>query len=111
MLKKRFRLKKIDFEEIFKLGRKYKNNFFTIIKLSNQKEKKFAVLSNKKEFKKAVVRNKIKRRIYEIIRLNFNKIPRGTFLIFPKKSSLNLNFKELKERLTKILINKISTYF
>ncbi len=108
MLGKKFKLKKINFEEIFKIGEKYKSDFFTIIKIKN-KERKFAVLPNKKEFKKAVERNKIKRRIYEIIRLNFEKIPKGSFIIFPKKNCLKLKFKELEEELAKLIINKTST--
>lgn len=108
MLKKKYKLKKINFEEIFKIGKRFKNNFFLVVKIDD-KEKKFTVLPNKKDFKKAIERNKIKRRIYEIIRLNFDKIPPGNFLIFPKKNCLKLNFKELEKKLIKLLINKIST--
>lgn len=109
MLNKKFKLKKINFEKIFKIAKKYKNDTFVILKIDNKKEKKFGVFLSTKEFKKAVIRNKIKRLIYEIIRRNLSKIPRGLFIIFPKQNCLKLKFNELEEKILDIFINKIST--
>jgi len=110
MLPKKYKLKKIDFENIFKVAKKFNNEYFVVLK-ANKLEKKFGVFPSLKEFKKAVERNKIKRRIFEIIRLNFDKIPLGWFLIFPKKNCLKLNFEELKKKLLEIIINIKSTNY
>jgi ribonuclease P protein component len=109
MLKKNMRIRKINLNEVFNFAEKYKNENFTILRLSNKNEKKFGVFLNTKDFKKAVIRNRIKRLIYEIIRRNIEKIPEGLFIIFPKQNCLKLNFKQLEKSILDIFINKIST--
>ena len=108
MLPKYLKLKKFDFEYLFKVGEKFSNKYFFIIKVKNP-ETKFSVIPSSKEFKKAVERNKIKRRIYEIIRLNLKKIPEGIYIILPKKNAFGVEFKELEKNLLELLINKKST--
>lgn len=110
MLAKKFKLKKFDLKSIFNNAKKFNNNYLFILKKEKQ-EKKFAVLLNSKEFKKSVERNKIKRRIFEIIRLNIKKIPLGWFLVYPKKNCLKLSFKELEKIFLELIINKKSTNY
>lgn len=110
MLPKYLKLKKIDFEYFFKVGEKISNKYFLVIKVKNE-EKKFSVIPSSKEFKKAVERNRVKRRVYSIIRLNLEKIPQGLYIILPKKTAFNIEFKELEKNLLELLINKKSTNY
>jgi len=104
MIKKELKLKKINFDEFLKFSKKIKSKNFTIFK-KDADDKKFAVIISSKKIKKAVDRNRIKRRIYEIIRLNIDIIPLGHFIIFPEPSCLKLDFKKLEEELIKNIIN------
>lgn len=52
---------------------------------------RFAVVVSKKVLKSAVGRNRIRRRVYEVIRLNIKSIPKGMDYLFVVYS------KELKE--------------
>ncbi len=57
-----------------------------------------AVVVSKKVEKTAVGRNKIRRRIYEILRLNMNDIPKKVdyiFVVYDKKVA-TMSFKELE---------------
>ena len=110
MLPKNLKLKKFDFEQFFKIGEKLRNEYFLLIKIKSH-EKKFSVIPSSKEFKKAVERNRVKRRIYEIIRLNIDKIPKGLYLILPNKKTLNISFEELAKNILELLINKKSTNY
>ena len=57
-----------------------------------------AVVVSKKVAKSAVDRNRIRRRVYEVVRLNFDLIPRKVDYIFVvyNKSISKMPFKELE---------------
>ncbi len=103
MLAKKYRFKNFDFEK-FRNSKKIQNSLFLIRKIdSENEEKKFAVTTNNKEFKKAVLRNKIRRKIFEIIRLNLEKIHPGYYLINVRnKEALKMNFKEIEKILLQL---------
>jgi len=59
---------------------------------------RFAVVISKKVIKSAVGRNRVRRRVYEAIRLNFDKFPKETDYIFNIYSAdvLKMDFSELQ---------------
>ena len=62
---------------------------------------RLSVVVSKKVIKPAVGRNRIRRRVYEALRVNFEAIPKKTDYIFVvyAKEVLNMPFKELEEML------------
>ncbi len=99
MIAKKFRLKtKKDFDKINKSRNKfYSQNLFLKFSKNDLTESRFSVIVSKKVSKRAVDRNLIRRRIYEIIRLNLPKIKNGfDFLIFTKQNTLNLDYNQLE---------------
>lgn len=111
MLKKKYRLKGDDIKKFFE-GRfkTFKNEYFKIFYRDNSlKFSRFSVKPQDKIFKKAVERNRVRRRIYNILREEkiFEKIKGKDFLIFPqKKEILDIDYEELKEKISKILVLK-----
>jgi len=100
MIAKKFRLhKKSDFDELAKSSYKfYSNNFVLKFVKNNQEINCLATIVSKKISSKAVIRNKIRRRIYEIIRLNMNSFKQGfNIIIFVKKGVLEMEYAELEK--------------
>ena len=59
----------------YKRGRKVKQGPFTaVISDSNIDHSRFAVVVSKKVDKRAVARNRIRRRVYEVVRKNLNRV-------------------------------------
>ena len=102
MIAKKFRLhKKSDFDELSKSPNKFYSNNFVLRFIKNNKNIScFAVVVSKKISLKAVIRNKIRRRIYEIIRLNMDNFKKGfNIIIFVKKGVLEIEYQELEKEL------------
>lgn len=102
MIAKKFRLhKKSDFDELAQSSNKfYSNNFVLKFVESNKDFNSFAVVVSKKISIKAVVRNKIRRRVFEIIRLNMDSFKKGfNIIIFVKKGVLEIEYIELEKEL------------
>ena len=89
MLPKKNRLtKKKDFENVFKRGRSFKEDFL-IFKIIENKlgQIRFGFVVSKKISKKATLRNKVKRRISESVRLKIGKLKKrfdGILLTLPE---------------------------
>ena len=66
---------------------------------------RFAVVVSKKVEKTAVGRNRIRRRIYEVLRLNFDLIPKKTDYVFViySKEIMKMSFSELEGVLGKLV--------
>ena len=64
-----------------------------------------AVVISKKVEKTAVGRNRIRRRIYEAIRINFDLMPKGVDYVFVvySKEVIRMKFGELEEMLGKLV--------
>ena len=64
-----------------------------------------AVVVSKKVEKTAVGRNRIRRRVYEALRVNFDLVPKGVDYIFVvySKEFLKMSFAELEEALGKLV--------
>ncbi|HNV97396.1 MAG TPA: ribonuclease P protein component [bacterium] len=102
MIAREFRIsRKKDFDIILKSKLKfYSNNFVLRFSKNELSKSRFCVVVSKKISKKAVIRNKIRRRVYEIIRLNYNKIKPGfDFMILVKLSVLELEYKDIERDL------------
>jgi ribonuclease P protein component len=88
MLPKKNRLKKKkDFENVFKRGQGFKEDFLYLKALANNlKSSRFGFAVSKKFSKKATIRNKIKRRLREIVKINLPKIKKnidGVIVVLP----------------------------
>jgi ribonuclease P protein component len=83
MLPKINRIKKRgDFDKIFKKGKSLKEGFLILKTAKNNFDKsRFAFIISQKVSKKAVVRNKIRRRLAQVIKLNFKNIKGGADIV------------------------------
>ncbi len=105
---KKYRLRKnIEFNKVYKNGRSYWNKYLVIYVYKNPANKgnitKVGYTITKK-IGNAVTRNSIRRRMKEIVRLNFSNIKPGYDIIFiPKKNIVNLSYKELENSMIHIL--------
>ena len=64
-----------------------------------------AVVVSKKVEKTAVGRNRMRRRVYEALRVNFDLVPKGVdyvFVVYSKEIG-KMSFKELEESLGKLV--------
>ena len=73
---------------------------------------RFAVVVSKRVEKSAVMRNRIRRRIYEILRRNFDSIPKKTDYIFVvfDKNILTMQNKEIEEIVSKLIADSKVCY-
>lgn len=100
MLKKEFRLSRKEFGVAFRRGRYFSFENFTVTYYKTVRAyARFGVSCGLKISKKAVVRNRIRRQMYEIIRLHYNTIPQGDYLILVKPSILSRDFSQLTSSL------------
>jgi ribonuclease P protein component len=100
MIAKKFRLhKKSDFDELAKSSNKFYSNNFVLKFIKNEEDFNcFAVVASKKISLKAVIRNKVRRRVYEVIRLNMDSFKKSfKIIIFVKKGVLEMEYKELEQ--------------
>jgi len=94
-LNKSLRLtKNLEFIRVYKTGRRLTSPFFTMyIKKNDLKVTRLGVSISKK-VGKSVVRNKIKRRIKEIIRTNYDHIKQGyDIVVSVRPQAVQLDFK------------------
>jgi len=106
MLLKKYKLKKDnDFKRVFQNGRYKQKDFIKIKFLKNDLEiSRFSFIVGLKISKKAVQRNKIKRRLEEIIRLNFKQIILGfDIIVFIDKEIIEKKYIEIEENLIYLL--------
>ncbi|MDD2732050.1 MAG: ribonuclease P protein component [Candidatus Pacebacteria bacterium] len=112
MLPKLNRLKRIkDFEEVFKKGQGYKEDFIYLkINRNNLKSTRFGFIVSKKFSKKAVMRNSLRRKISEIISNRLDGIKKGFDCIMIIRPGLKINdFWELDKRID-ILFKKANLF-
>ena len=105
MLSKKYCLKKKkDFENLFKKGKKSKEDFLVLWVASNNfKFSRFGFVVGKKVFKKAVLRNQLKRRLREIVRFKIPQIKKGIDVVLIAMSGFEpKDFWEIEEIVNKI---------
>lgn len=92
---------------IYRKGRSLRSEFFTVKFIENKRRKqtRASVVVSKKIFKSAVKRNRIRRRIYEYIRLNLGNLNDIYDLVIIVNSSevLNMPYKNLTHELANLL--------
>lgn len=102
MLPKKNRLtKNKEFENVFKNGDTFFTKILGIKYIKNGLEiTRFGIIISHKISKKAVVRNKIKRRIREILRLNFEKIKKGYDVVILTRTGISdCEYDELEKNI------------
>lgn len=105
MIAQKNRLKKADFEQIFRNGNKLYNQYCNIRYLSNRLDYcRFAVIVSNKISKKATERNKVRRRVKAVIQENLSNFSKNYDIVITVLSSLaELDYKELQENLLNLL--------
>ncbi|MFH0834255.1 MAG: ribonuclease P protein component [Patescibacteria group bacterium] len=113
MLAAEFRLrKKSEVDQVFRQGKVVAIPAIALRFLPNTFDySRVAVLVGKKLAKKAVARNRIRRRLREIVRLNFTRIPVGLdLLIIARETKLReIDFTELTAKFLE-LIAKLNSH-
>lgn len=106
MLAKKHKLtRKDNIKDILDKGKTLKSRYFVIKYEENNEENRFALTVSAKLSKKAVTRNRLRRQIFEIIRLNFEKIPSSNnIVILPRFAALDLDYQDLEKNLINILL-------
>jgi len=105
MLSQNKRISTDSFKNIILKGDVFYSPFFTIRRLINNDESRFAVSAPKKICKTAVMRNKIRRRIYTAISSLENRfVSKQQIVIIIKDASIKLSLSQTKEELIKIFV-------
>ncbi len=93
-----------DFKKVYKRGKGYFNRNFSLIVKKNKLQGSRVGFSITKKHGNAVERNKLKRRLKEIVRHNFNLIPEGyDLVVVPKVNTKELNYQELEKSVVHLL--------
>jgi ribonuclease P protein component len=108
MLTRRHRLTKSDnVSGILKSGGMASSKFLVArFRKSELKHNRFSVIVSNKIDSKAVNRNRVRRQIYELLRLNLDKFSADQhfdILILPKKAIIGATYEEIEKQLLKIL--------
>jgi len=109
LIEKKFRLKSLDLSYLLDKGEQTTSKLF-IIRYSESKESypRFACIVSRKLAPKAVERNKLRRRVYEAIRLIIKEektTKNIDYALIPKKNILNKDQNEIKEDLRTIILS------
>lgn len=107
MLNKKFRFhSRGGVRYVYQKGKTIRSAKMSLIFVKNTRNyTRIAVVVSKKIAKSAVKRNRMRRRIYEALRKNFDYIPKGYDYIFVVFSNdvLKMSFKELEKRLGELV--------
>ena len=91
---------------VYQKGKTIRTPKMSLVFVENKKGfTRVAVVVSKKVLKSAVGRNRIRRRLYEAIRLNFDQFPKKKDYIFVvyNKDIINLSFKELEKTIFELV--------
>jgi ribonuclease P protein component len=95
---------------ILKKGESYKSNLFIVRFIKNDGTFfRHRVIISKKLLSKAVQRNKLRRQIYEILRIQTKETPKSTnfdLILIPKKNITASSFQEIEKDITENIIKK-----
>ncbi len=91
---------------VYQKGKTIRKPTMSLVFLKNERHfTRIAVVVSKKVVKSAVKRNRIRRRVYEALRINFDLIPKEydyVFVVF-SKGLLTLPFSELEKQLGELV--------
>ncbi|MDD7305440.1 MAG: ribonuclease P protein component [Peptoniphilaceae bacterium] len=94
--------KNTDFERVYKKSKAFYNRDFTILIKNNGLDHPRFGFSISKKVGKANRRNKLKRRLREIIRHNYNNINNVDIIIIPKRHTVDYTYDQLKSSINHI---------
>jgi len=105
MISKKYKLRQNDFKKYLVKTKVLSGQHLHIRFLKTKlPEAHFSVVVPKKIAKTSVLRNKIKRRVYSVISKQIKKFPQGLLcVVFLRKGSPTLSFKNLQEELQALL--------
>lgn len=107
MLSKKFRFhSRGGVRFVYQNGKTIRSPKMSLVFMDNVKGfTRIAVVVSKKVEKSAVKRNRIRRKIYEILRINLDSIPKERDYIFVVYSNdiLKMSFKELEKNIGKLV--------
>ena len=107
MLAKKNKLPTRKLKYTLKKGDLSYSKFFVIRKTdSNEEKKHFTTIVSKKISKKAVTRNKLRRQIFEAIRLNLESAELQQTIFIPKRNISNATFQEIEHDIKQFLNKK-----
>ena len=85
-----------EYNVVYKRGKTYYNRNFSLVVYNSKKGTRIG-FSVTKKYGNAVERNRIKRKLREIVRLNFSEFDKGLdMVIIPKKNTEDLTYKQLE---------------
>ena len=97
----------MEFNKVYKDGKNYWNRNLILYVRKNNLDISKVGYSISKKIGNSVTRNKVRRRMKEIYRLNYNYIRKGyDFILIPKKNIVDISYLELESAM--IHIFKIS---
>ena len=107
MLKKKYRFhSRGGVRYVYQHGKTVRRQQIALVFAPNTKGyTRFAVVVSKKVEKSAVGRNRIRRRVYEALRLNFDTIPNKMDYVFVVYSTevMRMPFRELEEKIGELI--------
>lgn len=96
--------RKEEFNNIIKIGKYQKNDYFVIYKVNNELNYPRFGIAISKKFGKANIRNLYKRRIRTIIDINKNLFQNNKdYIIMIKKNCLQINYQEMNKKFQELL--------
>lgn len=94
----------MEFKKVYNGGKNYWNRNLILYAKKNNMEYTRVGYSITKKIGNSVVRNKVRRRMKEIYRLNFDNLKDGYDLIFiPKRNVVDISYKEMESAMLHIL--------
>lgn len=108
MLEKKYRIERNQTQYILKKGEDDVSKLFIIRYIKNNKEfNRYCSVVSRKLYLKAVDRNKLRRQIYEAIRLISKEIPRPKesidIVLIPKKNIIKAKYEEMELDIREII--------
>ncbi|QQY79761.1 ribonuclease P protein component [Keratinibaculum paraultunense] len=104
-MKKKYRLRSNeDFKKVYRNGKNYWNRNIVLYVMENELNYTRIGFSVTKKIGNSVVRNRVKRRMREICRLNFDNIKDGyDIILIPKKNVVDIGHNELESAILHVL--------
>lgn len=94
----------MEFKKVYSGGKNYWNRNLVLYVRKNNMEHSRVGYSITKKIGNSVVRNKVRRRMKEIYRLEFNNIKAGyDIIIIPKKNIVDISYRDLESAMLHIL--------
>mgnify|MGYP003964607333 CR=1 FL=1 len=103
MIAQKYRVPKEFIPRLLRNGESYRSNLFIIRYAENSKDfNRYRVIISKKIHPKAVARNKLRRQVYEALRINsLEKTPGNDLILIPKKIIISKSYADIEQDIIK----------